>query len=48
MFTFVDHTIYWRKDYKFPNYNTLSALVGLNDIKWHPMYTQLNNRTENY
>ena len=48
MFTFVDHTIYWRKDYKFPNQNTLSALVELNDIKWHPMYTQLNNTTENY
>ena len=27
MFTFVDHTMYWKIDYKFPNQNTLSALV---------------------
>ena len=34
MFTFVDHTIYWKIDYKFPNPNKLSALVELNEIKW--------------
>ena len=42
MFYFVDHTIYWKIDYKFPNQNTLSALVELNDIKWQPIYTTLN------
>ena len=34
IFTFVDHTIYWKIDYKFPNPNKLSALVELNEIKW--------------
>ena len=34
--TFVDHTIYRKIDYTFPNQNKLSALVELNDIKWYP------------
>ena len=38
IFTFVDHTIYWKIEYKFPNPNKLSALAELNDIKWHPIY----------
>ena len=41
MFTFVDHTIYWKIDYKFPNQYKLSALIELHDIKWHPLYTHI-------
>ena len=38
MLTFVDHTIYWKIDYKFLNENNLSSLVELisNDTPYTP------------